>query len=629
MRSTFLCLAALLVAAMFLFSVTDGNLSVHGDDALIFGRASYYLPHAGYLFNVAARVFLTPVYIRIYDALGSDPWRMHVLFLSLHVLNMMLCFLVLRTIFGVRPAMVGALFYLVYTGPYESVTWLSAGGYLMVMTVLFVSVWIALSDWNPWMKGIVIALLSWAAMHLYEVLIVAAPLYPILTAAVWWRRERRIPRREFLPTLLPLGAMSLHWFFMFLGRINYAGHAIWMRNPNQQTDPWSILKALLHTGELGFTTCCGARHWDFLSEQIGGILSWHSFGLLYYVLLALALGALILVWILNPPSARERDSKLLLTLLTSAYLILLSPLVAFTIVDVSFPSRLLVLCAAGLALLAATIVARWPNVFVIGLILCAGAAEGLGLQSILVQEETSNAVDSNIRRQLLSFHLTPQLGDRFFFSLPDFPERRRLWRASFSQFESGGESIFLISEYGFLRVEGAPLGERISLLRRQVRGEGPPELNVPVPAPGDSRRLYPFFLTDDGKLMGISPVDITVGDHILLRRYENPQFASSLQDRTVPGSAAAAWYRDGELRLNYYQPNLQLEITGKVHRAAPGARMEVRDGQRSVVSLPFTGTGDFTGRIPMRLLKPDSVITLNTAGTDWEFQGATFAPPAN
>jgi hypothetical protein len=123
-------------------------------------------------------------------------------------------------------------------------------------------------------------------------------------------------------------------------------------------------------------------------------------------------------------------------------------------------------------------------------------------------------------------------------------------------------------------------------------------------------------------LIGIGPVEVTVGDHVVVRRYENPQFASL---PTVPGQAAAAWYKDGELRLNYYASDLQLEIHGKVHQAAPGAIVEVKDGQRTVVSLAIKEAGDFTGRIPLALLKPDSVITLNANGADWEFQTTTFA----
>ena len=102
--------------------------------------------------------------------------------------------------------------------------------------------------------------------------------------------------------------------------------------------------------------------------------------------------------------------------------------------------------------------ALWPKFFVGGLILSVGLAEALALQSVLLQEQTSNGVDSNIRGQLLSFHLTPQIRDRFFFSLPSFPERAKLWRASFSQFDGGGEHIMLVYEYGFLRSDTARRG---------------------------------------------------------------------------------------------------------------------------------------------------------------------------
>ena len=164
----------------------------------------------GYFHNISGRAFLTPVYIAIYDALGSNAWNVHILFLFLHVVNVMLCFLTLRKIFDARPALVGALFYLVYTGPYETLTWMSAGGYLIVMGVFFLCVQIALLDANAWVKGSAIALLTWLSVHLYEVLMAATPLYPLLTAVALRRKVRRIWTLDFLPTLLPLLIVSLH-----------------------------------------------------------------------------------------------------------------------------------------------------------------------------------------------------------------------------------------------------------------------------------------------------------------------------------------------------------------------------------------------------------------------------------
>ena len=87
----------------------------------------------------------------------------------------------------------------------------------------------------------------------------------------------------------------------------------------------------------------------------------------------------------------------------------------------------------------------------------------------------------------------------------------------------------------------------------------------------------------------------------VLRRYENSQFNSLPERRTVPGRAAAAWYKDGELRLNFYAPDLELEILGQTHQAPAGARLEIMDGKQVVLSLPVTTTGNFTGRIPLSL----------------------------
>ena len=61
--------------SLFLFSSTDGNLGIWGDDVLILTKAARL--SRDYLHTVAGRGFLEPFYIWLYQLSGSDAVTMH------------------------------------------------------------------------------------------------------------------------------------------------------------------------------------------------------------------------------------------------------------------------------------------------------------------------------------------------------------------------------------------------------------------------------------------------------------------------------------------------------------------------------------------------------------------------
>ena len=626
MRSAALCLFALLAVALFLFSVTNANFLVHGDDMFILDHFHHYHPEWSYLRNMGERQFLTLGYVTVLRVLGDNIHRMRDLFLGWHVLNSWLCFLVLQRIFSARPALAGSLVYLVYTGPLETLTWLAAGGYLPVMTVFFICVWIAFSDWNPWSKGIVIAVLAWLSMHLYEVLLIAAPLYPALEALRRRRNREPVLRRDFLATFLPLGVMCLHWSLMYAGSRIYGYRPYWMRNPDMKTDPVSLLKHMSFVGQLAFSTCCGSIHWDWLEGQIKGML-WRGFpkpG--YWIWLAVALTGLLVAWIWGDTRPARKPP---FALLTSIYLILVTPLIGFTLIVVNVPSRLLVLCGVGLALLAALIVARWPNPLVALIVLVAAAGEGLAMQSDFIQEQTAQLVDADLRAQLAGFKLHPRPGDQFFFSLMAPPERYQFWRAASPQFYSSDVVNLLLLQYGMVRLDEIPIPARLPVIEPDLRGDRGPdfgvsEMNVALPAPGQT--LFAFRASDDGRLQGCFPLQVVAGDRVI-REYSNPQFATLAADHRTAARAAAAWLSGDTLRLNVYQPDLVLEIHGRIFATPENGKLEVMDGDKIAAVFPISKPTDvFSGKIPLSALKPDSVLKITASpGVNWQYRVSTFS----
>ena len=456
---------------------------------------------------------------------------------------------------------------------------------------------------------------------------IAAPLYPALEA--WRRRRNREPifTRDFLATLVPLAVLCLHWSLMYTGSVVYGYRPYWMRNPEMKIDPISLLKHMLFVGQLAFSTCCGSLHWDWLVRQIGALL-WRGFpGPMYWFWLSVALAALVVAWIWNGDA--RPTPKPHFPLPTAAYLILVTPVIGLTLVVVAIPTRLLVLCAAGLALLAALIVARWPNPAVALLVLVTVAGEGLAMQSAFVQEQTARVVDVYLNAQLADFKLQPRQGDQFFFSLKAPPERYRFWNAASPQFYSPDVDNLLLIEFGMVRLDDIAIPARLPVIEPELRGDRGPdfgvtEMNVPLPEPGQT--LFAFRASDEGKLQACIPLQVVAGDRVL-REYINPAFASIAADHRIAARAAAAWLSGDSLRLNFYQPDLLLEIHGRVFATPPNGKLEVTDGDKMVAVFPISKPTDlFSGKIPLSILRPDSLLKITAGpGVNWQYRVSTFS----
>ncbi|MBM3814826.1 MAG: hypothetical protein FJW20_24640 [Acidimicrobiia bacterium] len=209
-RVTSLAFLVILCMSGFLFSRTDGNQPVWGDD--IFFLDYMGLGEEGYLVTAAHRGFLAYFYHALHSLLGRDPQKTHLFFFFLLVASGLLFYLTLNQFLEARASLAGALFYLAYFGKVETVAWLSAGGYLVLAIVFLLSVFIALR-WadKPWMAAITITILNWLAVHLYELLIVAAPLYPILVFAHGRLQRTPASARRIVASCLPLAMFLVHW----------------------------------------------------------------------------------------------------------------------------------------------------------------------------------------------------------------------------------------------------------------------------------------------------------------------------------------------------------------------------------------------------------------------------------
>jgi hypothetical protein len=630
---------ALLAAAIFLLSVTNGDFDLHGDDTWALSGAHFYKADRPYLYNMAKREYLTLSYVYLFRAMGKNPRAEHWLFLLWHVFNTGLLFLLLNRVFGPRPAFAGSLLYLVYSGTLETITWMAAGLYLPVITGILASVWIALSALNEWIKGVLIAVILWVSMHFYEMPLVVAPLYPLLIAVYRKRAGRRIATWDFLPSWFPLGLLCIHWFLVFLGARIYRLTLLWNRNPTDDTSAFGILRKTFLVARLSFSTCCGSIRFNWLKNQISGLLDRDHFGASYWVLLAIALALILYAWFRSPGSKPVKGPFVLY--MVALYLILLSPLIAVTVVEVMVPDRYLVLCALGLALLTAAIVARWPSTVALAVILAIVSIQAFADQSAFIQEETARQFDRRILDPLHAFDLHPQVGDRFFFSLPDVPERHTFWHAAAPQLLRAGYSsaVLLLPEYGFPKaISTIPIYERIEALGPQIREAGASsDLNVPLSSPGDPQ-LYSFRLDGDGldspgKLRALTPLRIRVNG-IVVREYMNPGFDRLPASSKEAADVMAAWQSGDDVQLNYYAPDLLLEIECMVYRKPPGGRIDLvaqgevlgsitpsNDGEIAVLRAPLS---KLTSRFKVEGLKAAKAKIVASPGLEWGYRSSRF-----
>jgi hypothetical protein len=299
----------------------------------------------------------------------------------------------------------------------ESVVWISAGAYFLVLLAILVSAWIIIETrWNLWGKAIAVSLLNWLPVHLYEFALIAAPLWPLLTLLHSRLCAKRVSRKDIAPTCLPLAMFAVHLAVLEAGGL---GHPVWMRHPSWTASTGAVAAALWNAFYLGFSTSMGYVHAGLLAWSLRDL--WMSPWTPWF-LVTLAAAAGVTAFALRGPAT---DSKTHPALLATAamYLILITPLIAFPIVSVHFPSRLLHLPGAGLALMAALAYRHAPFRRVVRAgVFAVIVMEGLSFNTLLFVHEYYGRIDATIRRGILESGIRLQQGDAVYLSLPaDYP----------------------------------------------------------------------------------------------------------------------------------------------------------------------------------------------------------------
>jgi len=418
-----------------------------------------------------------------------------------------------------------------YTGKMETVTWISAGAYLVVMIGFLLSVWVAVSGhWGPWRRALIITAINWAAVHLYEFVLAAAPLYPLL-----YLLHGRLNRRPFRWNHLAATCLPLCMFLVHLGLMyaNRTPNPVWMRNPRITGDPMTVVVAAWNTFQHAIMTTLFHRHFSLLQHLRALLMTPWT----WWFVASFVLAAVLFIYFWRTHSSSEINKPLFWTATAgSLWLVLFTPVIGLTASVTYFPSRLLSLNGAGLAILMGLAVTRFRRPL-LPVAVAVLLMESLVFNTILSAAELNWAYTRHIRSELVSTGVQLRAHDVVFLSLPDEHPAWGKDRIGEIDFEWDWARYLLMLDFNLLK--GDYDVHSFSRITYTWERRGQPETRFPVEEKylTSPDRLLPFFIRQsDHKPVAIRRVEWLDENGGIARAIDFPRVAnlkSSMVARVV------------------------------------------------------------------------------------------------
>jgi len=620
--SSWLHFTLIILLGAFIFAGTNGKLGIEGDDIFIVSnQLTEMWPWWPYLEVMRTRGYMHAINRAIFTLMGNSIQTVHLFYIGIYIGSALLFYIFCRRLFSPIGAFLSTLFYLAYTSKYHVVASIAQGGYILVIIIFIFSCLIAVANWkNVWLKAILISLLNWPAVHMYEILVIAAPLYPLLTILYWYRQKQRLWRFELLATFLPLAMFGFHTYLL---ATKPTGDPIWIRDENSKL-ALSLPSHLVDVFIWGVDATIGPRHLDLVASNL---LSFIKFLLPRpWVLLSTLFIILVFVgWSYVAVKNSKKTSPLLhpqpknldIIFIGALYLMLIAPMVSLTIVNGFVPSRLTYLGSVGLALIAGVIVDlkfyypifRWAIPSFIFIIL----VEAIAFHTIIWQFQTSASFDHNIREQIQALDIQPQYGDTVFLSLPKHEYMFDFWKQAPSRFEQGGAGaqVLLVLDFRLLvpigegmPYLGIPPHERLNYQHHLRSSSFTFPIDLLLEAEKTPDRFYPLFLDEDGQLSGIETISIIHEEKVWLK-VMFPTFQhlpeKKLVDLQIPPISVDNFWIDTSRKVTmpYWNPNQSILIQGEKYLNTPPFTAQILQQGQVIASKPVMEDGLFEWIIPL------------------------------
>jgi hypothetical protein len=464
---------------------------------------------SAYVEFVAGRRYLLWLYKSLYLLSQHNLDLLVLSFVGLYIASAILLFACMRRVFSVPAAMIGSSLYLAHGAKWHAVLAYNAQAYILVSIAGIAIFWILTSNWRRGIQCLLCVPIYWASIHVYEVLMVTMPIYPLFWLGPDLLKKRWPRWQDLVYSAVVFAVTALHVFWLSL-----TPSPLWQRyNPSLGTQSWQTTVA--HAQDLlvsGASKLVGADHVGMLGQSCQSFFQFdlradHSLWIpLILACLATAVlcSRLLVCQIAPAPGTRLTHATVLIAGLILAFA---GPLIALPLADL--PSRIMILPTLGLGFAVAAMadLAPWPAVFRAAVIIVPGLclAEAVAFSDIVRQLISASEVDKQITQDLVamkSLHIPK--GSRIFMSLPFQEKRLKYWRIEppvyyntqfparlWAAFSLGTKAVTYSSVMRYPKMS-QPWGV-YTWSKAQLRS-APPSM------------VYPFYLDECGKMRGVTRV---------------------------------------------------------------------------------------------------------------------------
>jgi len=416
-------------------------------------------------------------------------------------------------------ALVGAALFLAHGVKWHPILTWNAQGYIPVVFTAVLIFAVLTSRTKRGVQCAILAPIYWASLHMYEILLLLVPLFPLFWLGPSIAKKRMPAWQDLAYSCIPIAITAAHVFML-----SRAPKPLWHRNLAMDPDYFS--KIPQHVVQLfanGVSQIAGKEHFGNLIISLRNFFRydvktdhslWFAFALcIASVIISCTLARKPAVANLAQSTSTNHQPFFRWALLLSGlFLAAIGPLLALPCTLEWVPSRLLFLPSLGFAIFVATALELFarPRIYKvsIAIALIACLIEAIAFANITQQMITASDLDKRISSGLKAIeqlHLRP--GDQIFISLPHQERRHTYWRIEPPAFYHSPYPSRLWAAYN-IGIKGV----KYSSVMRFPGMQEPWGLNTWVQGSlqlATAERLYPFYMTDEGEIIPITTVNMT------------------------------------------------------------------------------------------------------------------------
>jgi len=497
--------------AALIFWHFPGTTCYEGDDYLqtkIYKLFDLPTNFADYRDFMRGRSFLAWSYKGLYLACGQNLDTSIATLIGVYLATSAALFAVLRRIVSAPAALIGSLLFLAHSAKYHAILAYNAQMYNVVLLCGILILAIMMSRLSPILKCIFSTALYWLSIHIYEVLMVIVPLFPIVWLTPSLLKKKLPSLNDLLCSLVPLcvTALHVHW-------LNSAHKPIWTRNGIELSQILQMPGALSSLFLDSTSSVFGIKHWHIVSQSVW---KFFRFDLRadHTLLIPLAIAALsttvavIRIQRSNMKASDNVNPAVKAVLGVGLYLLLVSGLIALPISSSEVASRLLYLPTLGLALALAAgldMIKSPPRYRVAAsllLVLCFG--ESIAFADVVQQNISASRLDKDLTAKIVPLEIKP--GAHMYMSMPFDRRKSEYWRE--------GLPAYYCSAYPIRLWDAANLGLDKITYCAVMRERGKLESNglhhwlMDATSKWQARTLFPLYYDDNHRLRPITTVRI-------------------------------------------------------------------------------------------------------------------------